>query len=151
MQHFDGHGSVELGVMAEIDRPETARTQSASYFVASESRRLGRGTVGRCRLSRCSHHRIRRDIHGPLGLDILGGPILADYGLRKLVTRQDVVRLLRDRTRLWCLRRHCANRLRTTQVSRNPVLTILLVPLNDYSLREPEAFLAMQVQVVRQA
>src|SRR5262249_23248246 len=40
-QHLDGHGPVELGVMAEVHVAEATRPQGATYLVTAEGR--GRG------------------------------------------------------------------------------------------------------------
>src|SRR5262245_16249542 len=48
-QDFDGHGPVELGVVAEVHGPEAAHPQGAPHLVTAEGRGRGRGGVGRRR------------------------------------------------------------------------------------------------------
>ena len=39
VQHLDGHGPVELSIMAEIHRAEAAGPQQAPHFISAEGRR----------------------------------------------------------------------------------------------------------------
>src|SRR5215472_7156695 len=43
-QHLDGHGPIELGIVAEVDGAEASRPQAAPHLVTAEGRGWGRDT-----------------------------------------------------------------------------------------------------------
>ena len=63
-EHLDGHGPVELRVVAEVHGAEAARPQGAPHLVAAEGGGRGRGVPLRRRLGR----RTRREVRGQIRL-----------------------------------------------------------------------------------
>ena len=63
-EHLDGHGPVELRVVAEVHRAEAAGAQGVPHLVAAEGGRRGRGVPLGRRLGRW----IRRQVHGQIRL-----------------------------------------------------------------------------------
>src|SRR4029077_13649380 len=66
-QHFDGHGPVELDIVAEVYGTEAARPQGAPHLIAAEGRGRGRDGPRRRGHDRRSGRRVRRKVRGLLG------------------------------------------------------------------------------------
>src|SRR5262249_54852383 len=96
-QHFDGHGTIELSIVAEVYGAEATRSQGIPHLITAEGRRWGQDTRlrrGRASIRTCPKSRQQRPNLRVDELELL--PPLLDFGQQFGALAAYLLRLLAE-------------------------------------------------------